>query len=241
MLMYGWMVWVEHAPQRYDWAVKLMTFGRIDQIKDQIAEKVSEGDVVLDMGCGTGTLALRCLRKGARVHGLDAAEYMIEQSAKNAEAEGMRERLSLYHDSITQTARHFHDEQFDVVTATMVLGEFPQEYLEYIFQEARRSLKPGGKLMIADECWPKNPIIRFFYRMSMVIFWIPQFLFLRRPLFPIRDLDKIVSEANFEVVESRSYKGTSFRLVTGVKPKEEPPPPAEQVEDVETEPQLVQP
>jgi ubiquinone/menaquinone biosynthesis C-methylase UbiE len=235
------MVWVEHAPQRYDWAVKLMTFGRIDQIKDEIAEKVSEGDEVLDIGCGTGTLALRCIRKGARVHGLDAAEYMLAQSDKNATAEGKRDQLKLYHDSITQTARHFHDEQFDMVTATMVLGEFPQEYMEYIFQECRRILKPGGKLVIADECWPRNPVIRLLYRMSMVVFWIPQFLFLRRPLFPIRDLDKIVSEADFTVADSRSYKGTSFRLVTGIKPKEQPRPPAEQVRGADDEPQLVQP
>ena len=30
MLMYGWMVFVEHAPERYDWAVRVMTFGQLD-------------------------------------------------------------------------------------------------------------------------------------------------------------------------------------------------------------------
>lgn len=87
MLMYGWMKFVEVAPGRYDWAVKLMTAGRLDQIKDEIAAAVRKGDNILDIGCGTGTLAIRCLQKGAAsVTGLDTSEQMLEQARKHAEA-----------------------------------------------------------------------------------------------------------------------------------------------------------
>jgi demethylmenaquinone methyltransferase/2-methoxy-6-polyprenyl-1,4-benzoquinol methylase len=217
VLMYGWMVWVEHAPERYDWAVKVMTFGRIDRIKDEIAEKVAEGAEILDLGCGTGTLALRCIRRGARVTGLDASAFMLEQAGKRAAAEGCVDRLTLVHDSVTQLPKHFADAQFDMVTATMVLGEFPQEYLSYILRECRRILRPGGKMVIADECWPRSPLVRLLYRLAMTVFWIPQFLLLRRPLFPIRNLDAIIADAGFALVEGRGYPGTSFRLVTGLK------------------------
>lgn len=217
VLMYGWMVWVEHAPERYDWAVKVMTFGRIDQIKDEIAERVEPGDRVLDIGCGTGSLAMRCIKRGATVTGLDAALYMTRQSDKRAAEEGVSDKLSTIQDSVTQLPKHFEDEQFDMVTATMVLGEFPAEYLSYVIRECRRILKPGGRLVIADECWPRNRLIRFLYRMTMVVFWIPQFLLLRRPLFPIKDLDAIVSGGDFRIEDSHSYPGTSFRMVVGVK------------------------
>jgi ubiquinone/menaquinone biosynthesis C-methylase UbiE len=212
-----------------------MTFGRIDRIKDEIAAKVKEGDEVLDLGCGTGTLALRCIAKKARVTGLDAAEYMIEQADKRAKAANVRDSLTLVHDSVTQLSRHFKDEEFNVVTATMALGEFPPEYLHYIFRECMRILKPGGKLIIADECWPKTLPVRLIYRLAMVIFWIPQFLLLRRPLFPIQDLTKIVADADFKVVESKSYKGTSFRLVCGVKPPELKPGSAEKTGTASTD------
>ena len=113
--------------------------------------------------------------------------------------------------------KHFGDEQFDVVTATMCLGEFPPEYLDYVMQDCRRILKPGGRLLIGDECWPKNLVVRTFYRGAMVFFWIPQFLLLRRPFFPIKDLEKIVRDGDLEVRDSHGFRGSSFRLISAVK------------------------
>jgi len=226
MLMYGWMVWVEHAPERYDWAVKVMTFGRIDRMKDDIAEHIQAGDKVLDIGCGTGTLALRCIKKGAEVTGLDASDFMLKEAARRAAESNVSDKLALIRDSVTQLKKHrdqLADDSFDVVTATMALGEFPQEYLEYIIKDCRNILKPGGKILIGDECWPRNIVIRTIYRMLMTVFWIPQFLLLRRPLFPIRDLHAIIQNAGFEVTGSKVYRGTSFRLVYGVKPPEKTP------------------
>lgn len=219
--MYGWMVWVEHAPERYDWAVRVMTFGRIDQMKDDIAERVRPGDNVLDLGCGTGSLALRCIERGATVTGLDASEFMLSEASRRATNAGVPDKLTLIRDSVTQLKKHddrLQDSAFDIITATMALGEFPQEYLDYVLRDCRRILKPGGQILIGDECWPRTIVIRTIYRMLMVVFWIPQFLLLRRPLFPIRNLDKIIAKAGFKVTSVKVYRGTSFRLVSGVNP-----------------------
>src|SRR5262249_15240410 len=163
MLMYGWMKWVEIAPDRYDWAVKVMTFGRLDQIKDRIAAMVRPGDRVLDVGCGTGTLALRCLERGALVTGLDSAKHMIEQSARRAEEAGMADRLTLVQDSVTQLRKHFLPQSFDVIVSTMVLGEFPRQYLDFVMQDCRALLRPGGRLIIADEVFPESVPGRLVY------------------------------------------------------------------------------
>ncbi len=227
MLMYGWMKFVEVAPERYDWAVKLMTGGRLDKIKDQIAERIGPGDRILDIGCGTGTLAVRCLKKGAYVTGLDSNEFMLEQSEKNAMAAGVNDRLTLIQDSVTQLCKHFQEGSFDVVMSTMALGEFPREYLEYILRDCKRILRPGGRLIIADEVWPERLLPRLLYQAGMVLFWIPQFLLLRRALFPISDLRGIIEAGGFEVGEVVTSAASSFQLVFAENVAVEPKPFAE--------------
>jgi len=213
MLMYGWMKFVEVAPERYDWAVKLMTGGRIDQIKDQIAAAVSPGDKVLDIGCGTGTLAVRCMKRGAYVTGLDSSEFMLQQAGKHAASAGVSDRLTVVQDSVTQLRKHFPNESFDVVTSTMALGEFPREYLDYILRDCKRILRPGGRLIIADEVWPERIVPRLFYTAGMALLWIPQFLLLRRALFPISDLAGIIRASGFEVERVKTWAASSFQLV----------------------------
>lgn len=217
MLMYAWMKFVEVAPERYDWAVKVMTAGRLDQIKDIIANAIKPGDRVLDVGCGTGTLALRCLQRGAHVTGLDSSAFMLEQSEKNATREGLADQLVLVKDSVTQLHKHFDEDSFDVVMSTMALGEFPHEYLQYILHDCLRILKPGGRLIIADEVWPEGRLGRLIYQTAMVLAWVPQFLLLRRVTYPISNLRGTIKDAGFTLRDFHTWSGTSFQLVFAEK------------------------
>lgn len=213
MLMYGWMKWVEIAPDRYDWAVRVMTFGRLDQIKDRVAALVKPGDRVLDIGCGTGTLALRCLKRGALVTGLDSAKHMIEQSAKRAAEAGVADRLTLVQDSVTQLKKHFSPQSFDVIVSTMVLGEFPRQYLDYVMLDCRVLLRPGGQLVIADEVLPDSLLGRTLYSIGLGLLWIPSFLLLRRPLFPISDLGGIIQASGFRILDTTNWPASSFKMI----------------------------
>jgi putative AdoMet-dependent methyltransferase len=71
----------DHWADRYDEAVVAdsQLYARYDEVLDRVVEmaNVCPGKRVLDIGTGTGNLALRCLARGAAVVGLDPSARML--------------------------------------------------------------------------------------------------------------------------------------------------------------------
>lgn len=220
MLMYSWMVWVEYAPERYDVSVKLLTGGKIDRIKTEIASHIKIGDEVLDIGCGTGSLGLKCIERGAHVTGMDISESMLKECRKNIARAGQEENFDIIKDSVTNLRKHFEPESQDAIVSTMVVGELSKTYLDHIFKECREILKPDGKMLISDEVWPEKPVARFFFRIIMALMWVPQFAILRRAFFPIKNLDEVIGKAGFNVIEKKTWPMSSFQLVIAEKSRD---------------------
>jgi 2-polyprenyl-3-methyl-5-hydroxy-6-metoxy-1,4-benzoquinol methylase len=71
MSAYVLMRILESAPSRYDRGISILTFGRLGEAYDRLALYILSGQQVLDLGSGTGALALRAAQRGARVKGID--------------------------------------------------------------------------------------------------------------------------------------------------------------------------
>jgi demethylmenaquinone methyltransferase/2-methoxy-6-polyprenyl-1,4-benzoquinol methylase len=142
---------------------------------------------------------------------------MLNQFRREASKRQLMDRLTLIQASVTQLDKHFSEESVDVVTSTMVLGEFPAEYLDYIFRHSRRLLRPGGRLFVADEVWPDSALGRIAARFVMAVVWIPQFLLLRRVTYPVSDLEGLIRHAGFSVEHVDRWAGSSFRLIHAYK------------------------
>src|SRR5688500_18686474 len=78
---------------RYDLLAWLLTRGRERAFRERLLElaELRAGEAVLDIGCGTGTLAIAAARHvgpAGTVHGIDASPPMIARAARKAARRG---------------------------------------------------------------------------------------------------------------------------------------------------------
>lgn len=77
MSTYVWMRVLESASRRYDLGIQLLSFGHIEKVYNRVAQ-LARGPEVLDLGCGTGNVALGLARRGLRVTGVDLSPEMLD-------------------------------------------------------------------------------------------------------------------------------------------------------------------
>ena len=123
------------------WSAKYHAGGpltdRIAAFVSVAQQQVPAGGKILDLGCGTGVLALALADAGFTVEGCDISEGMIAQ-AKRVEKEG----LSFRHLEPEWTRLPWPDGTFDGVVASSVLEYVPD--LGLVFDEVARVLVAGG-------------------------------------------------------------------------------------------------
>ena len=105
------------------------------------------GRTVLDIGCGTGTLALPLARQGTTVTAVDVSPAMIEVVRKEAEAEGLT-TLTLIADSAERLS--CPRASLDAVVSNYALHHLRDPDKARLVDVAAGWLKPGGILVIGD-------------------------------------------------------------------------------------------
>lgn len=118
---------------------------RTERFRQAIAQAISPGDVVVDLGCGFAILGLMCLRAGAaRVWGIDQTEA-INVARETAARAGLDDR---YHCVRDHSFRAELPEHADVIICDHV-GYFGIDYgiIGMMGDARRRFLKPGGKVI----------------------------------------------------------------------------------------------
>lgn len=102
---------------------------------------VSSDDHVLDVGCGTGTVALSAARREAQVVGVDITPELLERARTNAEIAGIEDVSWREGDA---TALPFEDDAFDVTLSN--LGHMYGDPPDSAAQELLRVTRPGGRI-----------------------------------------------------------------------------------------------
>lgn len=141
----------------YDPVVRVTT--REGRFKEMLVEQVAPaaGQRILDLGCGTGTLAIQVKRRepGAEVVGLDADPEMLGRARAKAERENVELRLA----EGMSDELPFEDESFDRVLSTLFFHHLDPAPKRRTAREIARVLRKGGELHVADWGAPADTLM----------------------------------------------------------------------------------
>ena len=146
----------------YDGVVKYTTRDKL--IKTQMLElaDLRPDEHVVDIGCGTGTLALMAKQKApqALVFGVDADTQAL-QIAKN---KTLKAKQNITYIQSLANEMEFANSTFDCVFSSLFFHHLLWRDKLSVGLEIYRILKPGGRFILSDWGIPSNRLMRSLYK-----------------------------------------------------------------------------
>jgi ubiquinone/menaquinone biosynthesis C-methylase UbiE len=112
---------------------------------------IPAGCRLLDVGCGSGQVALCAAREGVNVTGVDIAPNLVQRAQARADAEGLNARF-IEGDA---EALPFEDASFDVVIS--LIGAMFAPRPELVARELLRVCSPGGTIAMGN--WTREGFV----------------------------------------------------------------------------------
>lgn len=178
---------------------------------------VGPGDLVVDVACGTGDLALLARQAGAQVLGIDFSGPMLGIATER----GLGGRLSRG-DALSLP---LSSGCAQAMTCGFALRNFVS--IPPFVAEAHRVLAPGGRLVLLEVATPRNPIVRFLHQIYFnrivpllggllaereAYGYLPQSVVY---LPGTRELVRMLEDAGFEETGTRSLGVGGIQIVHG--------------------------
>ena len=200
----------------YDWVLEYFTLFQDRYWKRELLDdaSISPGNLILDVGCGTGVLEERIDMLGAIVVGLDITKEMLTIA--------QTKRIKCMEDLILGDAEElpFATESFD-----QVLSCYAIKYCntENFVRQMYRVLKPGGRLVLYDFARPHGLFGPFHF---LYVYGVLRFFGLltkkydRGMSFTFSELPKIISRTNWyeelgPAISDQGFRHSSKRYLSG--------------------------
>ena len=199
---------VLHSPVLYDLTVWLAMLGKERAFREKLLQlaRIKDGERILDVGCGTGTLAIAAKRhvgQAGAVYGVDASPEMLARAEKKARKAGVE---VVFRNGLAE-ALPLEDSFFDAALSTVMLHHLPAKTRRQCAIEIRRVLKPGGRVLAVDFEGFSNQKRTFLSHFH-------------RPHGHVRrsDIIALLNEAGFETIESGPVGVRDLQFVLAANP-----------------------
>ncbi len=165
-------------PKRYDLINKLITLG-LDKKWRELAAKECVGTGprrVLDLGCGTGDLAIDIAKKAKNylaVYGVDYSPSMLELANRKAEAVLGKGKITFTQAEAASIP--FVNDFLDVVGISFAFRNltYKNPIAQYHLAEIFRVLTKGGRLVVVESSQPESGFIRWWYHVYLRAYVYP--------------------------------------------------------------------
>ena len=144
--------------------LQVVTVKKILPALADLAQRLSAGGAILEIGCGTGNFLLQAAKAfpGARITGVDIDDRSLTLARDKVQQAGLGGRISIHKEKVDDAAA-----AFDAVVMIEVLHEIAPQMRPAVVSAAARTLKVGGWMVIIDETYPttlaeaRSPEFRF--------------------------------------------------------------------------------
>jgi ubiquinone/menaquinone biosynthesis C-methylase UbiE len=200
---------VIHWAARYDLLAWLLTGGRERAFRERLIELagLEPSDSVLDIGCGTGTLAIAATRHigpTGSVYGIDASPQMIARATRKARKAGAPAVFQL----AAAEQLPFPNARFDVVLSTLMFHHLPRSTRTQCAIEIRRVLKRRGRVLVVDfgRAQARHGLLAHFHRHGHVA---------------IEDIESVLTNAGFATVRTGPVGVRDLQFVVATAAKDD--------------------
>lgn len=215
---------LESRPRSYDRRMDAISRGRVGVMKRAVVEEVSSaaGARVLEIGCGTGELALMLAQLGTYVDGFDRSEAMVAMAreriveGESGELEGALTFRRMGVDGMDE----LESGRYEAAVSTLVFSELTGDERRYALLHTHRVLKPGGQLVIADEVVPRTAMRRAAHALVRAPALVATFLISSDTTRPLSDLAGELVAAGFIIDREERIQGDALAIVSAHRPTE---------------------
>jgi demethylmenaquinone methyltransferase/2-methoxy-6-polyprenyl-1,4-benzoquinol methylase len=194
---------LETAPSRYEQGIRLLTLGQVDPLYSWLAARIEHGWRVLDLGTGTGALALRAAAREAEVVAIDVNPAMLDIARERARETRLGERITWREMGVAEMDI-FPDGAFDAICAGLCLSELSPDERDYALRQAQRVLGSDGRLLLIDEVRPDSLLHQLSYALIRIPLVALTWLLTQTSTRPLGDLRGLLHGLGFEIIEQQT-------------------------------------